>query len=212
MCGRGLAGVVVGAGDIPTSAAQIGRFVDNVRAKTGAAKVDLVGHSQGGSVSRYYANLLGGSSKVANVVGIAPSNHATTVSGLLTLGRFIGAVDPIFAVTNWIGLPALQQQADPDSTFFRNLNGNGETRSGLRYVNIATRFDEVVTPYRQSFLTAGPGATVQNITLQDVCSGDLTDHLGIVYDTNVYQLVLNALEPGDQRPIACTVSLPLFGT
>ncbi|HWJ60530.1 MAG TPA: triacylglycerol lipase [Acidimicrobiales bacterium] len=201
-----------GTGDIPASAAQIGRFVDNVRAKTGAAKVDLVGHSQGGSVSRYYANLLGGSSKVANVVGIAPSNHATTVSGLLTLGRFIGAVDPIFAVTNWIGLPALQQQADPDSTFFRNLNGNGETRSGLRYVNIATRFDEVVTPYRQSFLTAGPGATVQNITLQDVCSGDLTDHLGIVYDTNVYQLVLNALEPGDQRPIACTVSLPLFGT
>lgn len=201
-----------GTGDIPTSAAQIGRFVDNVRAKTGAAKVDLVGHSQGGSVSRYYANLIGGSSKVGNVVGLAPSNHATNVSGLLTLGRFIGAVDPVFALTNWIGLPALQQQADPNSAFFAALNGNGETRSGIRYVNIATKFDEVVTPYRQAFITAGPGATVQNITLQDVCKSDLTDHLGIVYDTNVYQLVLNALEPGDQRPVACTTSLPLFGT
>ncbi|WP_421118745.1 lipase family alpha/beta hydrolase [Aquihabitans daechungensis] len=201
-----------GTGDIPTSAAQIGRFVDGVRSATGAAKVDLVGHSQGGSVSRYYANLIGGSSKVANVVGLAPSNHATNVSGLLTLGRFIGAVDPIFALTNWIGLPALQQQADPDSSFFAALNGNGETRPGLRYVNIATKYDEVVTPYRQAFITAGPGATVQNITLQDVCKNDLTDHLGIVYDTNVYQLVLNALEPADQRPIACTTSLPLFGT
>jgi triacylglycerol esterase/lipase EstA (alpha/beta hydrolase family) len=201
-----------GTGDIPTSAAQIGRFVDNVRAKTGAAKVDLVGHSQGGSVSRYYANLIGGSSKVANVVGLAPSNHATTVSGLLSIGRFIGAVDPIFAVTNWIGLPALQQQADPNSQYFQDLNSQGETRPGIRYVNIATKFDEVVTPYKQAFITAGSGAAVQNITLQDVCKGDLTDHLGIVYDTNVYQLVLNALEPGDQRPIACTASLPLFGT
>ena len=53
---------------------------------------------------------------------------------------------------------------------------------------------------------------MKNITLQDVCGQDLTDHLGIVYDTNVYQLVLNALEPGDQRPIACTTCLPLFGT
>ena len=201
-----------GTGDIPTSAAQIGRFVDGVRSATGAAKVDLVGHSQGGSVSRYYANLIGGSSKVGNVVGLAPSNHATSVSGLLTLGRFIGLVDPIFAATNWIGLPALQQQADANSTFFAALNGNGETRPGIRYVNIATKFDEVVTPYRQAFITAGSGATVSNITLQDVCRADLTDHLGIVYDTNVYQLVLNALDPGDQRPIACTASLPLYGT
>jgi triacylglycerol esterase/lipase EstA (alpha/beta hydrolase family) len=201
-----------GTGDIPTSAAEIGRFVDGVRAATGAAKVDLVGHSQGGSVARYYANLIGGSSKVDAVVGLAPSNHATSVSGLLTLGRFIGAVDPLFAVTNWIGLPSLQQQTDPRSTFFTNLNGNGETRPGIRYVNIATKFDEVVTPYRQAFITAGSGATVSNITLQDVCGIDVTDHLGIVYDTNVYQLVLNALEPGDQRPIACTASLPLFGS
>jgi triacylglycerol esterase/lipase EstA (alpha/beta hydrolase family) len=199
-------------GDIPTSAAEIGRFVDKVRTATGAAKVDLVGHSQGGSVSRYYANLIGGASKVGNVVGLAPSNHATNVSGLLTLGRFLGAVDPIFALTNWIGLPSLQQQADPNSSYFAALNGNGETRSGIRYVNIATKYDEVVTPYRQAFITTGPGATVQNITVQDLCSIDLTDHLGIVYDTNVYQMVLNALEPGDQRPIACTASLPLFGT
>jgi len=199
-------------GDIPASAAEIGRFVDQVRSRTGAAEVDLVGHSQGGSVARYYANLIGGDAKVGTVVGLAPSNHATTVLGLLTLGRFLNVVDPIFALTNWIGLPALQQQADPDSTFFKALNGNGETRSGLRYVNIATRFDEVVTPYRQAFVAAGSGATVQNITLQDVCGQDLTDHLGIVYDTNVYQLILNALEPGDQRPIACTPSAPVFGS
>lgn len=201
-----------GTGDIPTSAAQIGAFVDDVRAKTGAAEVDLVGHSQGGSVSRYYANLIGGAGKVGKVIGLAPSNHATDVSGLLTLGRFIGVVDPLFALTNWIGLPALDQQTDPSSAFFVGLNGNGETRPGISYTNIATRYDEVVTPYTQAFIAQGPGATVKNVTLQDVCRNDLTDHLGIVYDTNVYQLVLNALEPADQRPISCRTSLPLFGT
>ena len=201
-----------GTGDIPASAAEIGRFVDQVRSATHATKVDLVGHSQGGSVSRYYADLIGGSAKVGKVVGLAPSNHATNVSGIITLGRFIGAVDPLFALTNWLGLPALQQQVDPNSTFFRNLNGHGETVPGISYTNIATKYDEVVTPYTQAFITAGPGATVKNITLQDVCSNDFTDHLGIVYDTNVYQLVLNALDPADQRPIACRTSLPLFGT
>ncbi len=53
---------------------------------------------------------------------------------------------------------------------------------------------------------------MKNTTLQNVCSNDKTDHLGIVYDSNVYQLVLNALDPADQRPIACRLSLPLFGT
>ncbi|QXC63308.1 alpha/beta fold hydrolase [Aquihabitans sp. G128] len=201
-----------GTGDIPTSAAEIGRFVDGVRSATHAAKVDLVGHSQGGSVSRYYANLIGGSAKVGKVIGLAPSNHATTVSGIITLGRFIGVVDPLFALTSWAGLPALQQQTSAGSTFYRNLNGNGETRPGISYTNIATRYDEVVTPYTQAFIAAGSGATVKNTTLQDVCGADFTDHLGITYDTNVYQLVLNALDPADQRPVDCRLSLPLFGT
>jgi triacylglycerol esterase/lipase EstA (alpha/beta hydrolase family) len=198
-------------GDIPASAAQIGTFVDKVRASTGAAKVDLVGHSQGGSVARYYADLIGGSAKVGKVVGISPSNHPTTASGLITLGRFLRVIDPIFALTNWLGLPALQQQVDGNSAFYKNMNGNGETRPGISYTNIATKYDEVVTPYTQAFITAGAGATVNNITLQNVCSNDYTDHLGIVYDSNVYQVILNALDPADQRPVACRTSYPVFG-
>ncbi|HEX2575610.1 MAG TPA: hypothetical protein VHK88_04625, partial [Aquihabitans sp.] len=169
-------------------------------------------HSQGGSVARYYANLIGGSTRVGKVVGLAPSNHATSVSGFVTFGRFLGLVDPFFAATSWLGYPALQQQTDPGSTFYRDLNGNGETRPGIRYTNVATRYDQVVTPYRQAFIAAGPGATVANITLQDVCPSDGTDHLGIVYDSNVYQIVLNALDPADQRPVACRLAFPLFGT
>ena len=40
-----------GTGPIDTSADQLVAFIDMVRAKTGAAKVSLIGHSQGGMLS-----------------------------------------------------------------------------------------------------------------------------------------------------------------
>jgi triacylglycerol lipase len=52
-------------GPIEDSAAQLRDFVARVLAATGARKVSLVGHSQGGMMPRYYINFLGGASKVA---------------------------------------------------------------------------------------------------------------------------------------------------
>ena len=52
-------------------------------AATGASKVDIVGHSQGGMMPRYYIKY-GGASKVHALVGLAPSNHGTTLDGLFT--------------------------------------------------------------------------------------------------------------------------------
>jgi triacylglycerol esterase/lipase EstA (alpha/beta hydrolase family) len=51
--GSGLLGVY-GVGDIPASAGRLDAFVDRVRAATGAPDVDVVGHSQGGMMPRWY--------------------------------------------------------------------------------------------------------------------------------------------------------------
>ena len=49
-----------------------------MRAQTGAAKVDLVGHSQGGMMPRDYLKNLGGAAVVDDLVALSPSNHGTT--------------------------------------------------------------------------------------------------------------------------------------
>jgi len=86
-----------GTGDITQSAAELASFVTQVLAATGASKVDLVGHSQGGMMPRYYLKFLGGAPKVQTLVGLAPSNHGTTLDGLATLTDELATVPALAA-------------------------------------------------------------------------------------------------------------------
>src|SRR5436309_2508194 len=74
-----------GYAHVPTVAAGLSSFVDKVLAATGASRVDIVGHSQGGMLPRYYLKFQGGAAKVHALVGITPINHGTTLAGLGTL-------------------------------------------------------------------------------------------------------------------------------
>ena len=76
-----LLGRVDGLNYIEHSAEELSSFVKSVLAKTGASKVDIVGHSQGEIMPNYYLKFLGGASKVNVLVGLAPSNHGTTIRG-----------------------------------------------------------------------------------------------------------------------------------
>ncbi|HEY6040235.1 MAG TPA: alpha/beta fold hydrolase [Kofleriaceae bacterium] len=68
-------------GRVAAGARQLGWFVDEVRAATGADKVDLVGHSMGGVVARYYAALAGGHAAVDHVITIGSPHAGTDVGG-----------------------------------------------------------------------------------------------------------------------------------
>jgi triacylglycerol esterase/lipase EstA (alpha/beta hydrolase family) len=67
-----------GTGPIEDSAAELLAFAERVRAATGASKVSMVGHSQGGMMPRSYVKFLGGKQRVEDLVGLVPSNHGTT--------------------------------------------------------------------------------------------------------------------------------------
>jgi triacylglycerol esterase/lipase EstA (alpha/beta hydrolase family) len=167
---------VPGVDHVAVSAGQLKTFVDGVLAATGAGKVDMVGHSQGGMMPRYYIRFLGGASKVGDLVGIAPSNHGTTTPLAAPSGFFC---------------PACADQA-AGSDFLQKLNADHEVEPGVDYTAIETRYDEVVTPFTSAFLK-GPSSQVTNVLLQDACPLHVSEHLTIVSSPLTLQWVLNAL-------------------
>jgi triacylglycerol esterase/lipase EstA (alpha/beta hydrolase family) len=165
-----------GTDPVERSAAELGAFVDRVLATTRASHVLLVGHSQGGMMPRYWMRFLGGAAKVRGLVGLAPSNHGTTVAAAPAAGRG--------------GCAACADQV-AGSPFLTRLNAGGDTLPGIDYTVVETRYDEVVTPYTSAFL-AGPGVT--NVTIQDACPLDPVEHVGIIYDAVALQWVVDALD------------------
>ncbi|WP_328660240.1 esterase/lipase family protein [Nocardia salmonicida] len=202
------AGVFYGLGDIPTSARTMATFVDKVLETTGAAKVDVVGHSQGGGMlPNYYIKRLGGAAKVRTLVGMAPSNHGTTSHGLGNLVNALGLMGLTGNLYQFLQMPALTQQVigSPVAT---ELYADGDTVPGVRYVVIQTRKDLVITPYTQAFLN---GDDVTNILLQDQCPDNPVGHIGLFLDSPTMQNILNALGPNtpDFKP-TCTGYGPIL--
>jgi triacylglycerol lipase len=152
-----------------------------VLAQTGASKVDIVGHSQGGMMPRYYIRNLGGAAKVDDLVGLAPSNHGTT--------------SPLAPYGDAYNCRACAQQA-AGSPFITALNAGDETPGDISYTQVETRNDEVVTPYTSAFLDSGT-----NVLLQDACPADPVEHLSIVADPVALQWIESALgRPGPADP------------
>jgi triacylglycerol lipase len=171
-------------GNIVTSAHELATFVSHLLKVTGASHVAIVGHSQGGMMPRYYIKFLAGAGKVAKLIGLAPSNHGTLDPS--ALGALTGCI------------ACAQQQAG--SAFLAKLNSGDETPPPVDYTVIETIYDTVVVPYTSAFLT-GPTTRVTNITLQQQCPGDLSNHLTLPTDPVALQWVENALaSTGPARP------------
>ncbi|CAM5653228.1 esterase/lipase family protein [Streptomyces canus] len=185
-----------GLGPIDKSAEQLKTFVDKVLAATGAPETDLVGHSQGGLMPRYYLKFLGGAAKVNALVGIAPDNHGTTLSGITNLLPYFPGIQDLLTTHT----PALADQV-VGSPFLTRLNEGGDTVPGVKYTVLATKYDEVVTPYRSQFLS---GSGVHNVLLQDLCALDLSEHVAIgLFDRIAFHEVANALDPAHATPTTC---------
>lgn len=176
-----------GMAHIEESAPQLATFVDGVLAATGADKVDLVGHSQGGMMPRYYIRFLGGAAKVNDLVGIAPSNHGTWH------GTWFPEIG--FRICN-----ACIDQT-PGSALLTKLNQDREVEPGVDYTTIITRYDEMVVPWQGQKLS-GPAHQLTNVVLQDACPRHFSEHALIVVSDLTVQWIDNALTregPADPR-------------
>ena len=155
---------------------------------------------------RYYLSFLGGAAKVNTFVALAPSNYGTTLDGLTVLGTDIGLIEPINSLLATTCTACVEQE--DGSAFLAKLNAT-PTVAGVNYTVIETKGDEVVTPYRNAFLPAAPN--VSNITLQNQCPLDASDHVEIAADPVAMADMLNALDPAQPVTVPCLVVLPLTG-
>lgn len=194
---------VPASGPIEDSAAELATFVQDVLKATRAKQVDVVGHSQGGMMPRYYIKYLGGTKTVHALVGIAPSNHGTTlqpnplsyVPGVSTGGDGPPSTEAAPATltapsTGDFNAAGSEQMAG--SAFLTDLNAGGDIQGKVLYTTIATTHDEIVTPYTSEAL-AGPASQVTNVVIQDFCPLDPIEHDQTPNDPVVERLVVAAL-------------------
>jgi triacylglycerol esterase/lipase EstA (alpha/beta hydrolase family) len=200
--GLSLGGRVDGLNFIEHSAQELAAFVNEVLFLTHRPRVDIVGHSQGGMMPNYYVKFLGGAERVHSLIGLAPSNHGTTVDGLVTLLQKLPFAEQLGELIEDIGAPSVVQQ-EVGSQFITHLFAGGDTVPGPRYVVIESAHDEVVTPFTNAFL-AGPNVT--NVLVQAQCPSDPTAHVGMNWDSPSLQDVLNqlSLHPNPSFQPSCT--------
>lgn len=187
-------------GPIVPSAEQVAAFVDGVRAATGASKVDIVGHSQGGLIAEYYAKILRRSGRLHGVVALAPTTHGTSLDGLALLAQlFPGANGLVNGAC-----PACREQ-ETGSKIVSALDNGPIAQAGVNYTIVETLNELVVTPVGSSFINE-PG--VRNEWVQGQCPLDPVDHADLPYDNVVLQMVLNALDPSHARSPNCLLEFP----
>jgi triacylglycerol esterase/lipase EstA (alpha/beta hydrolase family) len=124
-----------------TIAQAVAQRVNEIKAATGAAKVDIITHSMGGLSSRYYLKNLGGTANVDDWVSLAGPNHGTTWA----YGCFF------FSPCN---------QMIPGSSFLNQLNSGDETPGAVNYGTFWSSCDELINPDTSTILS---GATNTNV-------------------------------------------------
>ncbi|MFF0544251.1 esterase/lipase family protein [Nocardia thailandica] len=190
-----------GTEDMRVSFHQLAGFVDQVLAATGAEKVDLVGFSQGATVSRFYVNKLGGAARTGTWVGLASPSYGGVMYGLVPVAQQVPGLMDVFAQVTSV---AAVQQAQ-GAPLMVELNAEGDTVPGVRYVTVGSRVDEMIQPFENIALH---GAGAENLVLQDLCPADQTGHFHLVYDPYVQALLLQILDPAHApAPVCAPVAL-----
>lgn len=159
-----------GLGDLDASAGEVHRAIRHVaggtRAGAGAGAIDVVGHSQGAAVLKLAMNDHGDAGMVHTAVYLAGTHHGTTMGGIDALGVH-GSSGAVAVGDVLLGPSALQQVVG--SAQVAHLRSLPDTQPGVNYVSLVSDDDTTVTPPRGGFIQAGPGATVTNAAVQDVC-------------------------------------------
>jgi pimeloyl-ACP methyl ester carboxylesterase len=153
--------------------------------------ISIIGHSQGGMIPRWALRFWPDTRHmVDDQIGFAPPNQGTT------------AASP--SCPRGCQISTTEQAAG--SKFIAALDSGAETFGGISYTEVFSHDDEEVNPNKDDNDSAtdlfGGGGMITDVSVQDVCPGDVVEHLGIgTYDPVAFALAMDALShPGPAIP------------
>jgi triacylglycerol lipase len=129
------------------NAATIGQWVDEIRASTGAAKVNVIAHSMGTLSSRHFIKALGGTAKVERYITLGGMHHGLSSSCAATFP----------------GAPCVWRELCETGTFVQALNAPPATPGNLHWVSIFGTADETV-PNASSQVIGAENIAIPNVT------------------------------------------------
>ncbi|MEU8731238.1 alpha/beta fold hydrolase [Streptomyces tendae] len=175
--------------DIRTAAELLGRHVEEICERTGSERVDVVGHSLGGLIARYYVQRLGGDLRVRTLVTLGTPHAGTKVVPLANAHPIVRQMRPGSAVIEELTRPApgcrtrfvsfwsdLDRVMDPLETAcldHPDLSVQNVRVSGIGHLALPVH-PTVATGIRQALDTAGPETDGETSTDPGKHSGGLT--------------------------------------
>lgn len=201
--------LVGGLKPLNESSGEITDYILEVKEKTGADRVDLVGHSEGALqtlyVPKFHRDELDG--VLDKLVAIAPPTRGTNFAGLYQLAIDLGnnTKSRVDDALNSVGCDACTDLITDGAGIHRLNDGKPIVQEGTTLTVIASKHDELVTPTNTSFVHE---EGVHNIWIQDYCPLDPVGHINEAYDTNVWNLVSNSLDGAVGRKFICFAGNP----
>ncbi|MFF0791988.1 lipase family alpha/beta hydrolase [Streptomyces spiralis] len=92
--------------DIRTAAELLGRHMEEICERTGSERVDVVGHSLGGLIARYYVQRLGGDLRVRTLVTLGTPHSGTRVAPLANAHPIVRQMRPGSELIEELSRPA----------------------------------------------------------------------------------------------------------
>ncbi|GGT26813.1 lipase family alpha/beta hydrolase [Streptomyces chromofuscus] len=92
--------------DIRTAAKLLDRHIEEICERTDSDRVDIVGHSLGGLIARYYVQRLAGDSRVRTLVTLGTPHSGTRVAPLANAHPIVRQMRPGSAVMEELAQPA----------------------------------------------------------------------------------------------------------
>ncbi|MEU6809132.1 alpha/beta fold hydrolase [Streptomyces sp. NPDC046831] len=160
--------------DIRTAAELLGRHIEEICERTGSRRVDVVGHSLGGLIARYYVQRLGGDLRVRTLVTLGTPHAGTRVAPLANAHPIV-------------------RQMRPNSELIKELAGPAP---GCRthFVSFWSDLDHVMDPLDAACIDH-PDLSVENVRVSGI--GHLALPLHPAVAAGIRQ-ALDTVRPGDE--------------